>query len=94
MGIRDRPTSFRSPWQNAHIERLIGSIWRECIDHLNVLNEEHLRRALSKFSAYYNGWRPQASLGKDAPDGCQIDRFGDIVAHAILGGLLHRYARI
>jgi hypothetical protein len=63
-------------------------------DHLIVLNEEHLRRILAKFSAYYNGWRPHVSLGKDAPDGRPIDRFGDIVAHAILGGLHHRYARI
>jgi len=94
MGIRDRPTSFRSPWQNGHVERLIGSIRRECTDHLIVLNEEHLRRILAKFSAYYNGWRPHVSLGKYAPDGRPIDRFGDIVAHAILGGLHHRYARI
>ena len=94
MGIRDRPTSFRSPWQNGHVERLIGSIRRECTDHLIVLNEEHLRRILAKFSAYYNGWRPHVSLGKDAPDRRPIERFGDIVAHAILGGLHHRYARI
>src|SRR5450759_3970992 len=94
MGIRDRPTSFRSPWQNGHVERLIGSIRRECTDHLIVLNEEHLRRILAKFSAYYNGWRPRVSLGKDAPDGRPIDRFGDIVAHAILGRLHHWYARI
>jgi transposase InsO family protein len=50
MGIRDRPTSFRSPWQNGHVERLIGSIRRECTDHLIALNEEHLRRILTKFS--------------------------------------------
>jgi transposase InsO family protein len=62
--------------------------------HLIVLNEEHLRRILAKFSAYYNGWRPHVSLGKDAPEGRPIDRFGDIVAYAILGGLHHRYARI
>jgi hypothetical protein len=90
MGIRDRPTSFRSPWQNGHVERLIGSIRRECTDHLIVLNEEHLRRILAKFSAYYNGSRPHVSLGKDAPDRRPIERFGDIVAHAILGGLHHR----
>lgn len=94
MGIRDRPTSFRSPWQNGHIERLIGSIRRECTDHLIVLNEEHLRRILAKFSAYYNGWRPHVSLGKDAPNRRPIEPFGDIVAHAILGGLHHRYTRI
>jgi transposase InsO family protein len=94
MGIRDRPTSFRSPWQNGYVERLIGSIRRECTDHLIVLNEEHLRRILGKFSTYYNGWRPRVSLGKDAPNRRPIESFGDIVAHAILGGLHHRYARI
>ena len=94
MSIRDRPTSFRSPWQNGHVERLIGSIRRECIDHLIVLNEEYLRRVLAKFSAYYNESRPHVSLGRDAPNGRPIERFGDIVAHAILGGLHHRYARI
>ncbi len=94
MGIRDRPTSFRSPWQNGYVERLIGSIRRECTDHLIVLNEEHLRRILGKFSTYYNGWRPHVSLGKDAPNRRPIESFGDIVAHAILGGLHHRYARI
>jgi transposase InsO family protein len=63
-------------------------------DHLIVLNEQHLMRILAKFSAYYNASRPHVSLGKDAPDGRPIDRFGDIVAHAILGGLHHGYARI
>jgi transposase InsO family protein len=94
MGIRDRPTSFRSPWQNGYVERLIGSIRREHTDHMIVLNEEHLRRALAKFSTYYNGSRPRVSLGKDAPNRRPIERFGDIVAHAILGGLHHRHARI
>ena len=87
MGIRDRPTSFRSPWQDGHCERLIGSIRRDCTDHLIVLNEEHLRRILRKFSTHI-------SLGKDAPSGRPIERFGNIVAYAILGGLHHRYARI
>jgi hypothetical protein len=94
VGIRDRPTSFRSPWQNGHVERLIGSILRECIDHLIVLNEAHLRRILAKFSTYYNEWRLHVLLAKDAPSRRPIERFGDIVAHSILGGLHHRYARI
>jgi len=82
MGIRDRPTSFRSPWQNGHVERLIGSIRRECTDHLIVLNEEHLRRILANFSTYYNESRPHVSLAKDAPNRRPIERFGGIVAHA------------
>src|SRR5437588_5899196 len=94
MGIRDRPISFRSPWQNGHVERLIGSIRRECTDHLIVFNAEHLRRILAKFSTYYNGSRPHVSLGKDAPNRRPIERLGNIVAHAILGGLHHRYAQI
>jgi transposase InsO family protein len=57
MGIRDRPTSFRSPWQNGYAERLVGSIRRECTDHLIVFNAEHLRRILAKYAAYYNGLR-------------------------------------
>ena len=78
MGIRDRPTSFRSPWQNGLVERLIGSARHECTDHVIVLNENHLRRILRK----------------DAPCTRPIERFGDIIAQPILGGLHHRYARI
>ena len=91
MGIRDRPTSFRSPWQNCVAERLIGSIRRECTDHLIVFNAEHLRRILAKYTSYYNEVRNHISLGKDAPCTRPIERSGDIVAHPILGGLHHRY---
>ena len=94
MGIRDRPTSFRSPWQNGLVERLIGSARRECTDHVIVFNEEHLRRILSKYASYYNEVRTHLSLGKDAPCTRPIERFGDIIAQPILGGLHHRYARI
>ena len=87
MGIRDRPTSFRAPWQNGYVERLIGSIRRECTDHLIVVNAEHLRRILAKYATYYNEVRTHVSLGKDAPYTRPIERFGDIVAHPILGGL-------
>jgi hypothetical protein len=93
MGIRDRPTSFRAPWQNGYVERLIGSIRRECTDHLIVVNAEHLRRILAKYATYYNKMRTHVSLGKDAPCTRPIERFGDIVALSILGGLHHRYAR-
>ncbi len=94
MGIRDQPTSFRSPWQNGYVERLIGSVRRECIDHLIVFNAEHLGRILAKYVAYYNEVRTHVSLGKDTPCTRPIERFGDIIAHPILGGLHHRYARI
>jgi transposase InsO family protein len=94
MGIRDRPISFRSPWQNGYVERLIGSIRRECTDYLIVFNAEHLRRILAKYAAYYNEVRTHVSLGKDAPFTRSIERYGDIVAYPILGGLHHRYARI
>ena len=94
MGIRDRPTSFRSPWQNGHVERLIGSTRHECTDHVIVFNEAHLRRILSKYASYYNEVRTHLSLEKDAPCRRPIERFGDIIAQPILGGLHHRYARI
>jgi hypothetical protein len=76
------------------LARLIGSIRRECTDHLIVVNEEHLRQILAKFAAYYNHARTHTSLGKDAPYTRPIERFGHVVAHPILGGLHHRYARI
>jgi transposase InsO family protein len=67
IGIRDRPTSPRSPWQNAYAERLIGSIRRECIDHIVVFGERHLRHVLLSHMSYYNGTRTHLSLNKDAP---------------------------
>jgi Integrase core domain len=94
MGIRDRPTSFHSPWQNGYVERLIGSIRRECTVHMIVFNAGHLRRILAKYAIYYNEVRTHVSLGKDAPCPRPIERLGDIVAHPILGGLHHRYVRI
>ena len=94
MGIRDRPTSVRAPWQSGYVERLIGSVRRECTDHLIVFSEEHLRQILAKYSTYYNEVRVHISLGKDAPCTRPIERFVGIVAHPILGGLHHRYARI
>jgi transposase InsO family protein len=94
MGIRDRPTSFRSPWQNGYAERLIGSIRRECTDHLLVFNAEHLRRILAKYAAYYNEVRTHVSLGKDAPLTRSIENYEEIVACPILGGLHHRYGRL
>ena len=94
IGIRDRPIAPASPWQNGFAERLIGSIRRECVDHIIVLGEAHLRRILTKYAAYYNEWRTHRSLNKDAPIHRAIQYAGSIVSTPILGGLHHRYARV
>ena len=94
MGIRDRPIAFRSPWQNAYVERLIGSIRRECLDHMIVFGEAHLRRILGAYAAYYNEARTHRSLNKDAPLYRAIERLGAITSLPILGGLHHQYCRI
>jgi transposase InsO family protein len=67
IGIRDRPTSPLSPWQNAYAERLIGSIRRECLDHVVVLGERHLRHVLLSYMNYYNETRTHLSLNKTRP---------------------------
>jgi transposase InsO family protein len=94
MGIRDKPISAGSPWQNCYAERLIGTIRRECVDHLIVLGEAHLRRVVVEFAAYYNGARIHHSLGKDAPFHRAIERVGSITSRPILGGLHHQYCRV
>ena len=91
MGIRDHPITARSPWQNGHVERLIGSIRRECLDHLVVSGEAHLRRILKSYASYYNDVRTHLSLSKDAPNCRRSQRLGSIVAMPILGGLHHRF---
>ena len=93
-GVRDRPTAPRSPWQNAYVERLIGSLRRECTDHVIVLGESHLHRIVSLYANYYNGARTHLSLAKDAPNCRSIERYGRITAEPMIGGLHHRYARI
>src|SRR6202051_2306681 len=94
MGIRDKPIAPASPWQNGFAERLIGSIRRECLDHIIVLGEEHLRRILKNYAAYYNDVRTHRSLNKDAPISRPVQRSGIISSRAILGGLHHQYVRI
>jgi transposase InsO family protein len=94
MGIRDKPIAPASPWQNGFAERLIGSIRRECLDHVIVLGEAHLRRILKSYARYYNGVRTHRSLNKDTPDSRPVQRSGLISSHAILGGLHHHYARV
>ena len=93
MGIRDRPTAPRSPWQNGYVERLIGSIRRECLDHVVVLGEAHLRHILKAYVSYYNAVRTHLSLSKDAPIHRPIHRFGRVISVPVLGGLHHQYCR-
>jgi transposase InsO family protein len=76
MGIRDRPTSPRSPWQNAYAERLIGTLRRECLDHVLIFGVQHLRQILTSYSSYYNQTRTHLSLNKDAPLRRAVQRCG------------------
>jgi transposase InsO family protein len=94
MGIRDRPISPGSPWQNPYVERLIGTVRRECLDRMLIFGEAHLRQILSSYAAYYNEVRTHLGLGKDAPLGRAVQRSGDVVAIPILSGLHHQYVRI
>jgi transposase InsO family protein len=93
LGIRDRPTTApRSLRQNAYVERLIGSIRRECLDLVIVLGESQLRRTVSKYASHYNEARTHLSLAKDAPISRPIERFGRVIAEPMVGGLYNRYA--
>jgi transposase InsO family protein len=94
MAIRDHPIAPLSPWQNGHVERLIGSIRRDCLDHVIIFGEAHLRRILAEYATYYNKLRTHRSLTKDAPLHRAIERLGAITSQPILGGLHHRYCRI
>jgi len=90
MGIRDRPITPRSPRQNGHVERLIGSIRGECLDHVVVLGERHLRHLLANYAAYYNEVRTHLALDKDTPFHRPLQTVGRIASVTWLGGL-HRY---
>jgi transposase InsO family protein len=94
MGIRDRPISPHSPWQNGYTERLIGILRRECLDRILIFGETHLRRILSAYAAYYNQARTHLALQKDAPLHRAVQRSGAIVVIPILAGLHHKYVRI
>jgi len=94
MGIRDRPISPGSPWQNGCAERLIGTLRCECLDQVLIFGEAHLRRILSAYAAYYNQVRTHLALQKDAPSHRAVQRSGAIVAIPILAGLHHQYVRI
>jgi transposase InsO family protein len=94
MGIRDRPIAADPPWQNAYAERLIGTIRRECLDHMIVFGETQLRRIVAKYASYYNETRTHRSLDKDSPFHRAIEHIGVIKSQPVLGGLHHQYCRI
>ena len=95
LGIEEVLTAPQSPWQNPFVERLIGSIRRECLDHVFVLGERHLHRILSRYFTYYHQARTHLALDKDAPDRRPIElpATGKIVQLREVGGLHHRYIR-
>ena len=88
MGIRDKPIAPGSPWQNSFAERLIGSIRRECVDHVIALGEQHLRRVLKSYAIYYNSARTHRSLDKDSPVSRPVQRVGRIVLHDWSAGFI------
>jgi transposase InsO family protein len=94
-GIAEVVSAPASPWQNPYAERVIGAIRRECLDHVIVLNQAHLRRILTIYSRYYHRTRTHLGLAKDAPDPRPVSATstGPIVAIPEVGGLHHRYER-
>ena len=96
MRIEEVMTAPHSPWQSPYVERLIGSIRRECLDHVIVLGENHLRRILRSYIAYYHRSRTHLSLCKDAPEprAKQAPECGPVIEIAEVGGLHHRYERL
>ncbi len=95
MGIKQVLSAPRSPWQRAYIERLIGSIRRECLDHVIVFGESSLHRTLTTYFAYYDEWRTHLSLAKDAPQARRVQppQEGEVVEIREVGGLHHHYER-
>jgi transposase InsO family protein len=96
LGIEEVLTAPRSPWQNPYVERIIGSIRRECLDNVIVLNERHLKRVISNYLDYYHRWRTHLSLEMDTPDprSTQGPERGRIVEFFEVGGLHHHYERL
>jgi putative transposase len=95
MGIEEVMTAPQSPWQNPYAERLIGSICRECLNHVVVLNEDHLRRVLRSYFSYYHDWRTHLSLDRDCPEprDIQCAETGEIIEIPEVGGLHHHHER-
>jgi putative transposase len=95
MGIEEVPTAPHSPWQNPYCERVIGSIRRECLDHMIVLNERHLHRILTGYFDYYHKSRAHLSLDRNSPTPREVEppSQGKVVSIPMVGGLHHRYTR-
>jgi len=93
LELEPMQTAYRSPWQNCYVERLIGSIRRECLNHVIALNEQHLLKVLVEYAAYYNESRTHQSLDGNAPLPRSVEREGEVFAMPVLGGLHHRYSR-
>jgi putative transposase len=93
LGLVEVPTAPRSPWQNGYAERFIGSLRRECLDHVIAINERHLLRVLRSYVACHNRTRTLLALGKDPPESraVQVRDAGRVVALPEVGGLRHRY---
>jgi hypothetical protein len=96
LQIDERPTAYQSPWQNPYAERVIGSIRSECLNHVVILGERHLKRILSSYVDYYNGTRTHLALDKDAPQGRRVHwpAQGRVVQLPRVGGLHHEYVRL
>jgi putative transposase len=95
MGIEEVVIAPRSPWQNPYVERLIGSVRRECLDRMIVLSERHLMRILTSYFAYYHTWRTHLALAMDSPERRPIQppERGRVIAVPEVGGLHHHYER-
>ena len=96
MGIEQVLTAPRSPWQNPRVERVIGSIRRDCLDHVIVFSERHLRRTLKAYFVYYHRWRTHLSLEMDCPDPRPVHAPDQGTVHAFpeVGGLHYHYERL
>jgi putative transposase len=96
LGIEEVVSAPRSPWQNPYVERIVGSVRRDCLDHVIVLNERHLRRILHEYFCYYHTCRTHLSLSKDPPETRAVEpsELGNVVALPRVGGLHHRYERV
>ena len=93
LGIKEVLSVPRSPWQRAYIERIIGSIRRECLDHVIIFDEASLRRTLRLYFRYYNKSRLHLSLDRDSPNSRPVQSLGKVIAIPEVGGLHHRYER-